>query len=665
MSRRSAAAIVIGVVLLAALGAALWFSRGLATDDRELRFVSTVSGIGGGFGEPFGIAVKGDDVFVSDGQNEKIWKITGGVTSVFAEGLHTPSGLAFDRDGNLIVADPGSNSIKSVDQKGQTTIIAGSGGSPHVSKGSHGGDTLNGPIGLAAARDGRIFIADTYNDRIRVIENGNVTTLAGSIKGFADGTDAKFDTPCGLAVWNDKLLVADAGNRRIRVVESDGRVWTLAGNGEEALKDGSLLSASFVQPTAIAVAPDNTIYIADGNAIRKIGGAIPTVRTISDERHGINDGYAVRSRFNRPSGLAIDADGGLLVADSDNRLIRKFSHAAGREITSEEKQSLRDNPTEFREAAPARWPYDPPDAKRDVAGTFGEIRGEMKVGENNASFHNGLDIAGAYGETARFMRDEKVLRPLAVDNFGTSREFIRMPTLGYIHIRIGRDAESKPFDDPRFLFDRDANNKLTGIRVPRGTEFKAREPIGTLNSMNHVHLAAGRAGSEMNALDALSFPGLSDSRPPTIEKVTLMDENWREIETPSDKSRIKLTGKTRIVIRAFDQVDGNAERRRLGIFKLYYTLFRGEPPISDAPIVSFAFDRLPEYEEVRFIYAPGSQSGATGETIFNYVLTNTCGDGKCEEQFLDAAAPGNGIHIVAEDYFGNRATHTLFFEVNR
>ena len=63
--------------------------------------------------------------------------------------------------------------------------------------------------------------------------------------------------------------------------------------------------------------------------------------------------------------------------------------------------------------------------------------------------HNGLDIAGAYGETARFVRDEKVLRLIAAENFGTVRQLIRMPTLGYIHIRLGANVESVPFGDGR------------------------------------------------------------------------------------------------------------------------------------------------------------------------------------------------------------------------
>ncbi|MFN0141796.1 MAG: hypothetical protein ACKVQW_17110 [Pyrinomonadaceae bacterium] len=651
--RNSLRLVIAGAVFFVCVATFVWFCSSPKRSDEPFAFVSTVAGRGGEFGEAFAIAERAGEIYVSDGLQGKIWRVSGGEATVFADDLHTPSAIAFDDDGNLIVADPGTHTIKSVNASGEVTTIAGVEGSSGSADGDALKATFNAPVGIAIDKT-KIYVADTYNDRIRVIENGSVTTLA----------DKGFDTPSGIAIWRDKLLVADTGNRKIRVIEPDGSTWTLAGTGDGELKDGLLLSASFVQPTAIAVGRNGSIFVADGNAVRQLAvGVISTVRTITQEYRGLADGAMYEALFNRPSGLAFDGEGKLLVADSENRVVRRLSYGNGdKKISAAEVAALRGTADEFRNAAPARWPFDPPDAKRDVAGTLGEIRGEMTDGNDQVWFHNGLDIAGAYGETARFIRDEKVLRHIAVENFGNLRELIRMPTLGYIHVRIGRDANDKPFADPRFLFGKNSS----GIRVPRGTSFKAGDAIGTLNAMNHVHLIAGRSGSEMNALDALALPNLTDTRPPTIEKVALFDENKREIETRTTASRIRLAGKVRIVARAFDQIDGNPERRRLGVYKLGYQLLNGDgTPISDIDW-TIVFDRLPPHEAVKFVYASGSKSGATGETIFDYLVTNFVhGDG-FREGFLDTTTVENGIYklrVFAADYFGNEAYKDLDIEV--
>ena len=671
--KNSVFAVIAAFLLLGSLAVILWYllPRGNGSE-MPLQYVSTVAGFKGEIGEPFGIAVKRSTVYVSDGQNGKIWALNDGVLAVFASGLATPSGIAFDKAGTLIVADPGSHTIRSIDAKGSVTTVAGTENRPGFADGDAKSALFHSPISVTVAPDGKIYVADTYNDRIRVIENGNVKTLVGHEKGFGDGVGdtAKFDTPSGIAVWQDKLVVADTGNGRIRVVEPDGRVWTLAGNGSGDLVDGSLLSAVFFQPTGMAVDKFGTIYVTDGNAVRRIGGgAFALVSTVSSDQRGLKDGIKSRSRFNRPSGIALDSQGSLIVADSENRLVRKIAATStGHEINAEEINALRDKPEEFRAAAPARWPYDPPTAKRDIAGTLGEVRGEVNAANEPVWFHNGLDIAGSYGETARFVRDEKVLRPIAAENFATLRELIRMPTLGYIHIRLGRSDGSVPFGDERFLFEKDNTGKLSGVRVPRGAKFKAGEPIGTLNSMNHVHLIAGRSGSEMNALDALTLPGVVDSRAPVIEKVSIYDQNWNLVENASQNPRIKLTGNTRIVVKAYDQVDGNADRRRLGVYKLgYQILDAAKNPIGE-PKWTIKFDRMPPNAAVKLVYADKSHSGATGETIFNYIVTNFVEGEEFKEGFLDVSALANGNHgirVFAADYFGNVASKDIEFEVNK
>ena len=250
-------------------------------------YVSTIAGSNREFGEPFGIAVMGREIYISDGEAGTIRVFRAGALSVFAQGFATPSAIAFNKAGDLIVADSGSHTIKTVNGKGEVSIIAGFDNQRGFADGDGSAALFNGPIGVAVNAAGRIFVADTYNDRIRVVDNGEVSTLAGGSPGYADGmgTEAQFHTPTGVAVWQDKVLVADAGNRRVRVIESDGRVWTIAGDGSFDIRDGGLLTAAFAEPTGITVGPDGIIYVTDANSLRQISlDPFPSVETISSKQ---------------------------------------------------------------------------------------------------------------------------------------------------------------------------------------------------------------------------------------------------------------------------------------------------------------------------------------------------------------------------------------------
>jgi len=640
--------------------------------DRALlayKSVSTVAGLEGKLAEPFGIAVRDGEVYVSDGEAGSILKLgPDGTVQVFASGLNAPSPIAFLPSGDLVVADTGSHTIRQVDPNGGVKIVAGIDNVTGSVDGPAHTATFNGPIGLAVHEDGGIYVADTYNDRIRLIRSGQVSTLTGGIRGFADGpsSGAQFDTPLGLALWNDKLLVADSGNGRVRVVEVNGDVWTLAGTGDGEFRDGALSQSGFAMPTAIAI-DGGVIFIADGNAIRAIGRrAFPFVETIAGDRRGYVDGRSARSRFNRPSGLAFGGGGALLIADSDNQVVRAISDGGiGREAGQRDIDARRVSASEFKALQPPRWPYDPPLDPREIAGTLGEIRGEISDGKNPVWFHNGLDIAGTYGELTKFIRTETVLDPNAAQNFGSSRELLRLPTIGYIHLRLGRDKSDTPFPDGRFQFDRDISGKLIDVRVRRGSKFAAGDILGTLNSMNHVHLIAGRSGSEMNALAALTFPGVTDSIPPVIEEVSLSTANWSEIETGSGNGRIKLTEKTRVVVRAYDRMDGNAERRRLGVYRIGYQILSGGSPLAETDW-KISFDRMPSNDAVPFVYAQNSRSGATGETIFRYIASNRVSGEDFSEEFLELTALAAGeytLRVYAADLFGNTASKDIILEV--
>lgn len=660
--------LVIGIWLIVANSCSIFQSKQILKFSK----VNTFAGMNKEFGEPFGIVFKDSELFVADGDKGKIFVIEqDGKSKVLTDKLDTPSNIVFDKNGDLLVADSGTHTIKKVLSNGKIELIAGVENKKGFQDGEAKTALFNAPIGIAIFEN-KIFVADTYNDKIRVIENGKVKTLAGGEQGFADGENAKFNTPTGLAIWNDgKILVADSLNRRIRVVEQNGKTWTLAGNGTADLKDGLLSQTAFVNPTALTVDKFGSIYVADGNAIRVIGRKfIPVVETISNDADGFFDGKLKQSRFNRPSGLTFDDEGNLFVADAENQLVRVFTDKEiGKKTSVQEFDKIQFSAEEFRKLSEPRWTYNPPEKTREIAGTVGEIRGNTTEKKVPIRFHNGLDIVGGYGETARFIRDEKVLRPNAVYGFETIRELIRMPTLGYVHIRLGRDAEQKTFDDERFQFSFNDEDKPKSVRIPRGTKFKAGDAIGTLNRFNHVHLVAGRTGRELNALDALTLPGIGDEKSPIIEKVTLYDKNWNEIETENSIERIKLDGKIRIVVEGYDQMDGNAERRKLGLYKVgYQVLDEDETPLTEfkEPKWTIKFDKTPEDSAAEFVYAKGSQSDGLGETIFRYIATNEVSGRLMREDFFDTSKLKQGnyvLKVLTADFFGNVASEEIKFEV--
>jgi sugar lactone lactonase YvrE len=671
--------VIIGLIILLAianLAALVYYFWPFSNVNAPLAKVQTLAGTGEArFSDPFGLAVdKSGAVFVADGDHGKIWRIEkNGAANLVTDKLDTPSGLAFDVNDALIVADAGTHTIKQVNvSNGEINTLAGVEGKFGFADGAASSALFDAPLGVAVSNDGRIYVADTYNDRIRVIENGSVRTIAGSIQGFADGLQAQFNTPGGIAVApNGEIIVADTANRRIRKIDANGAVSTIAGNGEYSANDGFPFQSGFVEPIGVAVDKKGVIYVSDAgaNSVRVIGQRfVGTTETLNKKERGFADGNLTETQFNRPSGVAVDQSGNVFIADTGNQIVRaaiSVSQNYGNKLEITAVEQLKLTAEQMRSASPPRWPYNPPEKTREIAGTFGEIRGKISAENEEAYFHNGLDIAGGYGEEARFVRSEKVLRLLPVQEFGTLREMIRMPTLGYIHIRLGRDQNEKPFGDERFKFILDANGKITGVRIRRGIKFQAGDRIGTLNPMNHVHLIAGMYGAEMNALSGLDLPGVKDTVAPKIEEIKVFGENWGEI--PKNQP---VSGNLRIVARAFDQMDGNAARRRLGVFRLGYQLLQnnGTPASGwENPKTTLSFERLPEAVFAKFVYANGSQSGATGETVFNYIITNELNGGTARESFVDTKNLPNGdyrIRVFAADFFNNQTTQELAFKVN-
>ena len=201
------------------------------------------------------------------------------------------------------------------------------------------------------------------------------------------------------------------------------------------------------------------------------------------------------------------------------------------------------------------------------------------------------------------------------------------------------------------------------MRVRRGTRFELGDPIGTVNRFNHVHLNVGTSGREVNPL-LLRLVGFVDTVPPTIAArgIILFDEAGLPI-TRTGKALV-ISGRVRIVADAYDRVDGNVPRRRLGVFRLGYQVLRadGTPaPGFEAPHVTIDFTQLPqEASAASLVYAPGSGIPVYGtrRTRFLYTVTNTVRDGIAEEGWWDTTTVEPGrytVRIYAADSAGNEA----------
>lgn len=244
-----------------------------------------------------------------------------------AAAFRTPTAATVDSSGNVYIADTGNNRIRKISPTGVTTTLAGTGTSGFAD-GSAGAAMFASPSGIAVDSDGSVYVADTGNNRIRkVTSSGNVTTLTGSTSGFLDGssTAALFASPTGIAITGGAAYVADTGNNRIRkVVLSSGETTTFAGNGTAGFTAGTGTAAKFSGPRGIAVTAAGTLYVTD-TVTRKIRAidANAVVSTLAGSGvAGTLDGPPGTARFDNPSSIAVGVDGTVYVADTANNTIR-------------------------------------------------------------------------------------------------------------------------------------------------------------------------------------------------------------------------------------------------------------------------------------------------------------------------------------------------------
>ena len=188
----------------------------------------------------------------------------------------SPFGLALESSGVLYVGDVSNNRVRMVTPNGVVTTYAGSGASTPFSDGAALSATFSYPHGLALHSSGVLFVADSYNNRIRSITpKGIVSTVAGSGAStpFLDGpaSGATFQYPRGIAFDSSGVLyVADTNNKRIRMITPEGVVTTYAGSGAASpFSDGPGGRATFSNPFCVAE-HRGVVYVFDGTRVRKI-----------------------------------------------------------------------------------------------------------------------------------------------------------------------------------------------------------------------------------------------------------------------------------------------------------------------------------------------------------------------------------------------------------
>lgn len=319
------------------------------------------------FRAPEGLAFDAaGDLFVADRDAHTIRRITpDGVVSTWigtdstpgaTDGprasalLSSPFGVAVGPLGTMAIADAGNNVIRWVDSAGVVSTLAGTAGEGQdTTDGTGAAARFGRPRALAFVASGALIIADTFNDRLRMVSpSGEVSTWAGSTAGSVDGPllDAKLSFPS--AIWRaeeagvEALYVVDTGSSVLRRI-AEGQVTTFAGAAADvAAIDGPLATARYFGPTGLLERAGGQLIVADAynNLLRLISTA--SVSTLGgDPADGSHlDGPLSLARFQSPRALLEDGEGGLLLADAGNNRIRRIS-AAGEVSTFAGGQSAR------------------------------------------------------------------------------------------------------------------------------------------------------------------------------------------------------------------------------------------------------------------------------------------------------------------------------------
>jgi len=299
------------------------------------------------------------NLYIADQFNHRIRKIdTNGIISTVAgngaatyagdggtaitASLYNPQATTFDATGNLYIADGGNNRIRLVNTNGFISTVAGNGTPAYTGDGGPATNaSLDDPTGVTIDAAGNLFIADSINNVVRRVDtNGTITTVAGNgsptfAGDFGPATSASLYRPSGVVFDTfGNLYIADADNERIRMVNTNGIISTIAGTGTGGYigDGGAATNAKISLPSCVAFDSSGNLCIADyiNNRVREVdtNGYITTVAGNGTGTYTGDGGVATNASLYRPSGVAFDAAGNLFIADYSNNRIRKV-HLAG------------------------------------------------------------------------------------------------------------------------------------------------------------------------------------------------------------------------------------------------------------------------------------------------------------------------------------------------
>jgi sugar lactone lactonase YvrE len=312
--------------------------------------------------EPKGLCFDGiGDLLIADSENHVIRKVdrTSGIIVTVA-GSSATSEMPVVRPEKRTAAvdgdDPftegagtaGTSFAQQTDLSGTVRYVVSGAGPAKRFEGDGGPAVqalLNFPTAIAVDADGHLYIADTMNHRIRRVEagTGRISTIAGvgQPRFSGDGgpsVKAGLNEPAALVVLGTRLYIADQSNNRVRMIElTTETMTTVAGTGTAAYNGDGIpaVEASLAGPSGLAVGGDGTLYIADTfngriRAVDPLTGAISTVVGDGGEYRYQGPMEESSGSLSRPSGIAVDGDGNLVITDSDNHLVRRWERATGR-----------------------------------------------------------------------------------------------------------------------------------------------------------------------------------------------------------------------------------------------------------------------------------------------------------------------------------------------